>query len=61
MYMYMLGTKYGFGPSVDFAAQTSDRRYAQQSEDRISAQCASKSVDHNIPDTGYAIWYVRIR
>ena len=28
--VYMLGEKYGFGPSADFAAQTLDRRSAQQ-------------------------------
>ena len=28
--MYMLGAKYGFGPSADFIAQTSDPRSAQQ-------------------------------
>ena len=30
MYTGMLGAKYGFGPSADFAVQTSDRRSAQQ-------------------------------
>ena len=29
-YVCILGAKYGFGPSVDFPAQTLDPRFAQQ-------------------------------
>ena len=41
----MLGTKYGFGSSADFAAQTSDRRAAQQIRGSHIHAMRNKSVD----------------
>ena len=56
IHVYMLFTKFGFGPSENFTAQSMDQHCAQQSENSISDGLTSRHVAMCAAGRRYGYW-----